>query len=470
VNTTKREEALLLIREMPSGQQENAIERLAQRTGDHVRTIEREVNAPQVELATIKADRQGLFADNALLRKRDRQVAPMSDEAYVGIAGDVVRAIEPHTEADPVALLVTLLTYVGNLIGRGPHVLVDGAHHSGRLFSLLTGKSSRSRKGTSERHIRSLLELVEPEWTHRVVSGLSSGEGLVYHVRDAVTVDGKLIDEGIADKRLMVVETEFASVLRRMNWRGSTLSTELRAAWDGGTLQTLTKNSPVRATGAHISVLAHVTARELRHELTDTEAANGFANRFLIHHVSRSQFLPRGGRMDTVNRVPLIRDLRASVEFARSIDRLEWGESGAMLWDGVYADLTADLPGLVGALTARVEAHAIRLAVLYALLDRSNRIEPRHLKPALAIVDHAVGSVRHIFADATGNTLANRILAHLDKAPGGELKQSELYRKLGAHTDSGLIEDANELLQSLGRARVEFRDTGGRPAKWVSKT
>jgi hypothetical protein len=62
-------------------------------------------------------------------------------------------------------------------------------------------------------------------------------------VRDG---DGKE-DQGVADKRLMVVETEFASVLKNMGREGNMLSPMTRQAWDSGNLRTLNKKNPVRA-------------------------------------------------------------------------------------------------------------------------------------------------------------------------------------------------------------------------------
>src|SRR5262245_51970520 len=40
--------------------------------------------------------------------------------AYHGLAGNIVRTIEPASEADPAALLVQTLVAFGNAIGRGP--------------------------------------------------------------------------------------------------------------------------------------------------------------------------------------------------------------------------------------------------------------------------------------------------------------------------------------------------------------
>src|SRR3712207_8613758 len=52
---------------------------------------------------------------------------------------------------------------------------------------------------------------------------------------------------------------------------GNTLSPVVRDAWDTGTLRNMTKNSPATATGAHVSIISHITIDELQRELSDTE-------------------------------------------------------------------------------------------------------------------------------------------------------------------------------------------------------
>ncbi len=121
-----------------------------------------------------------------------------------------------------------------------------------------------------------------PDWCKgNVASGLASGEGLIWNVRDPIKrkepireagkKTGKIIDyqeviadEGIDDKRLLVMESEFASVLQVCSRDRNTLSAVMRQAWDTGYLRTMTKNSPARATDAHISIVGHVTRDELR--------------------------------------------------------------------------------------------------------------------------------------------------------------------------------------------------------------
>src|SRR5215467_2467853 len=55
---------------------------------------------------------------------RDDFPAPPSAAAFHGLAGDIVYRIEPHTEADPTAILVQTLIAYGNAIGRAPFARV----------------------------------------------------------------------------------------------------------------------------------------------------------------------------------------------------------------------------------------------------------------------------------------------------------------------------------------------------------
>ena len=171
--------------------------------------------------------------------------------------------------------------------------------------------------------------------------------------------------------------------------------------------------------------------------------------------------------MNTVNIGPIVDRIRDAVRFANSVDQLTWGRTGDELWNGVYPELTRDLPGLVGSLTARCEANAVRLAVLFALLDESDRIESCHLKPALAVVDHCIASVKYIFRDSTGNPLANRIYAIVNDSGKGGLSRTELHRRLGGHEDGRLIDDAVTSLERLCRVTTEKKPGKGRPAQCI---
>ena len=196
-------------------------------------------------------------------------MAVTDQAAYYGLAGDAVKALEPHTEADWLACYS--LTVFGNLVGNLPHYQVESDKHHANLFTVQVGKSAKGRKGNRWRSRGAITHDADETWAaERNASGLSSGEGLINAVRDPVTKwDARekceeVIDPGIQDKRLMVTEPEFAGALAVMERHGNTLSPVIRNAWDGHRLQTLTKSSPLKATGAHVSIVAHITEAEVR--------------------------------------------------------------------------------------------------------------------------------------------------------------------------------------------------------------
>ncbi len=393
--------------------------------------------------------------------------------ALYGLPGDVVRAVEPHCEADPVAVLANVLTAFGNVAGRGAFARVGPDEHHLKLFIGLVGETAKGRKGTSWGPVRALLSAVDPDWAgERVMGGLSSGEGLIHAVRDEVRGIRKdeevVLDPGESDKRLQVLEGELAGVLKVMAREGNTLSPIVRHAWDGDRLRTMTKNSPTKSTGAHVSLIGHVTKAELLRHLGETEAANGFANRFLWLIVRRSKELPFGGKWETPS--DLARRLEDAVVFARVPRVIAWGASAKGQWEHVYGPLSEGKPGLFGAVTGRAEAQTLRLAALYAAMDQSAVIEREHLEAALALWDYAEESARYIFGDATGDPVADAILEALRNAGAGGLTRTEIRDLFKRHQSADRIDGALGELLGLGRVRHEREQTGGRPTeRWIAR-
>jgi hypothetical protein len=409
--------------------------------------------------------------------------APLAYAALHGLAGEVVEAIDPHTEADPAAILFQFLVAFGNMAGRHAFYRVESSRHYPNLFAVLVGQTSRARKGTSwQRAFRVLERGGDAEWARdRVVSGLSSGEGLIWEVRDPVSrrqpvrKDGRTtgsevveVDPGVNDKRALVIEEEFASVLQVGKREGSILGSVLRSAWDTGRLGTLVKSTPARATGAHISIISHITRTELIATIHQTQAHNGFLNRFLWVAVRRSKLLPYGGN-DT-DMTPLAARLEGAWRFASEREReITMTPAAGNRWGSEYERLTADRPGLLGAVTSRSEAQALRLALVYALLDRSEVIDVPHLDAALAAERYVAESARHTFGDATGDPFADEILSLL-KANAGGVGQLELINHFGRNRSKAEFERALGQLVAAGMARSEKTPTGKRPkVTWHAK-
>jgi hypothetical protein len=240
----------------------------------------------------------------------------------------------------------------------------------------------------------------------------------------------------------MVIEPEFAGVLSVMERPGNTLSRVLRDSWDRGDLATLTKNDPIRATGALISIIAHITAEELRQRLTSTDLANGFANRFLFMCVKRARVLPHGGALDGRVVDGLAERTSDAIKHARQYWRVEMDEAAKAEWEAVYPALSEGKLGLFGAAVARAEAQTVRLALVYALLDGDDHIRIPHLRAALAVWEYAEASARHIFGDAVGVPLADRILAALRAAGETGMTRTQISAALGRNIEAAKIDAA----------------------------
>jgi hypothetical protein len=386
--------------------------------------------------------------------------APPRPEAFHGLAGEVVAAVEPETEADPVAILVQFLAGFGNACGRTAYGAVGPRRHHGNLYAVLVGTTARGRKGTAWSWVEHLLGAADPDWLRdRVRSGLSSGEGLIHALRD--------LEGGGTDKRLLAIEEEFANVLRVALREGNILSGVLRKAFDSGNLCNLTRNNPLTATDTHVSLIGHVTRQELLAVMGKTEAFNGFAPRFLWACVRRSKLLPDGGGF------PELRPLAVRVQYvlrtAAEAGRFTRDAAARKLWHDEYPRLVAERPGLFGVLSSRAEVHVLRLSLVYALLDDAVKVRVEHLRAALAVWDYCERSLAYVFGDSTGNDMADQLRQALEAAGDLGMTGREIHGLFSRNATAKEIGEALGILRDAGEAEARVEATGKRgkpPTKW----
>jgi hypothetical protein len=438
-----------------------------------------------LEPARERTSRNGQHADERTATdphhpQDDMPQWPILDpKALDGLAGEVVRVIGPHTEADDVALLVQILLAFGNVIGRKPHCVAEADYHALNEFAVLVGTTAKGRKGSSAGHVRRLFGRVDRVWTEdRIQGGLSSGEGLVWAVRDPIVKSEAIrekgrptgeyqevtVDVGVSDKRLLILEAELAATLRVLSRDGNTLSAIVRQAWDDGRLRILTKNTPAQATGAHISLVGHITRDELLRYLDSIEAGNGYGNRHLWCCVRRSKTLPEGGSLDDAALNDLVKRLRRAIDAAARVDVITRDEDARAIWREVYPELSEGKPGLLGAMTSRGEAHVMRLSAIYALLDCSPIVKSQHLLAALALWEYCEESARFIFGASLGDPVADEILRLLRTNNQG-LTRTEISNHFGRNKSSAQITRALQVLVEQGLAMSEKQGTEGRTAE-----
>lgn len=375
-------------------------------------------------------------------------------EAYHGVLGEIVAAVAPMTEADPVAILGSLLAFSGACMGH-MRTIYAGSTQAANLFVALVGDSSTGRKGTAASIARDVMTAAYPEWQKLIVAGLGSGEGLIGHL--------KRVED--TEHRAIVLESEFGRLLTVMSREGSTLSPVVRDAWDGVPMGRFLAREQSLVTWHHVSIAAHVTMLELKQKLTSTEAGNGFGNRFMWLAVRRTKLVPFPvSPRDIVT--PYVHSLYRAIEMAQTAHELKLSDLAADRWETLYGEISArSRYGLLGSLLARSESQTMRLALLYALLDRSTEVGAQHLAAAEAMWAYAERSVVHIFGESTGDRHADALLKYLDDGP----VEWMAARKMLGLRYSAELEEAVKTLVSIGLAEVVIvpRASGGRPNRVI---
>jgi hypothetical protein len=413
-------------------------------------------------------------------------------------AGDIVRALAPHTEADPAALLLHLLAAMGNFADHDWFTVAEETPHPPKIFVIFVGPSGTGRKGTAWHRILALLDrcpALDGWLGHRVYrgGGLSSGEGLIARVRDerlapddqdalrrlaaGLPVDAqwepprnrdrdwnraRLREEG----RLLTVETEFGRVLRVLQRDGNTLGPIIRQAFDGRHLRVLTKEEAV-ASLAHITILGHTTRDTLTRLLDDEDLLGGTAPRFLFAAVRRHHLRPDGGAPPASVVDSLVERLNAVCVWLSQPappSPLEWDAPAHALWVDVYPALTREIGGTVGVVLNRRDAYAKRLALVYALLDRSTVIREPHLRAALAVLRFAEDSAKFIWGAGLPPE-ADRVMSAL--RADGPLTRTQVTALFGKKAPPHLNRTLQDLVE-MGRIQIRTEPTGGRPRQVIA--
>jgi hypothetical protein len=239
----------------------------------------------------------------------------------------------------------------------------------------------------------------------------------------------------------------------------------------------MTRNNPQKSTHSHGTIIGHITRSELLRHLTEEKLGSGIANRFLFVLVKRSRVLPFGGGEDPITDEQ-VKSLEKAIEFGKRPRNIEFsheiedGVSAREPWEEVYPDLSEGKPGLFGAVVSRAEAQVRRLATVYAVLDCSDEVRCSHLLAALGVWQYAEESAHYIFAERTGDELADLIFEELKAASPDGLTRTQISELFSRHVKATRIRAALRTLEESGKAYMKRQKTGERGApteRWYAR-
>ena len=407
-------------------------------------------------------------ADSPITKKEETSHPPVAESViFGGPLGELVDLIDSgkHTEADPVGVFATLLSGTGVLIGpTGPHVMIGSIRHPLLIWPLLFGSTGTGRKGESE-GVASLFLNQGPGFKELRASGLSTGEGLIERIRDVVDEDD---DGGTEDKRLFLVEPEFAAVLARTKRDGNTLAAVLRQAWDGGALSVLNRKA-YKASSSHIGLVAHVTPREFRMKLAESDMSGGSYNRYLPLYVDRAKRLPIPDPISEDVIAVWGARLAGIVTKARNeaSANIIMSPGARALWsDSLYDEFsgTDDADEVWTEFVRRAAPYCLRIAGLHAVIDGRGQISREDLEAAGALVRYSVHTARYVLDRQARDPRLERVRRAVVVAGDVGLSRAEVSALFSRNLPKkALVELLDQLTESDDFKIVE-RSTGGRPA------
>ncbi len=399
------------------------------------------------------------------------------DAVFDCYLGHLVHCIAPYTEADPIAILVSLIAAAGVHLGPGPHVQIGDDRHPLLVWPLIIGRTATGRKGASWSTARRLLTAADREFfASNVRSGLTSGEGLAAVFtpdHPGTTPDHKpgpppgpgALPPG--DRRLLVYEPEWAAVMARMKREGNALSATLRAAWEGGDLSTMNVAARI-ARGTHIGIVAHISPAEFRTKVTTTDMAGGTYNRFLPIAVARSQFLPLAPGIPPAVLDETAFDLATRLLHGTRIGALGFTPTATHAWRRLYIEFGTDHgdDGPLGEFLGRTAPYCLRIAGIHATLDGHTTINTHHLTTAAALTRYATNTARILF---TNNHQLSRLAAWIAEAgPQGRTRKEITTGFFQGNARSAEIQPLLHELITAGRIEMTLRpraDGRGRPTE-----
>lgn len=416
------------------------------------------------------------FYDEQFEIKAPPMFPTISDTAYYGLTGQFVELATRNSEADKVAVLMSFLCAMAAINGSDKFLMVGESKFPARLYSVLVGNTARARKGTSLQPVRRILKKIEDEIKKNLPhyeflpiadGGLSSGEGLIYAIRDeSIEIDddtGLPIDPGVEDKRLFLIEEEFANVLKMSQRPGNVLSAILRRAWDAlCALSPMTKNNRLSSTNPHINLLAHITRQELTLLLGEADRYNGYANRFLWCCVRRTKRLPEPKKMDDSELTEISKKIANN--FCNIADKNEIILSAETneLWHKLYYEVSVDLPGIIGSMTSRAETQILRIAMIYCLIDGTTNISSNHLEAAFAVWNFSKESTVYLFSFHNPEDRDPETTLFIDALSEKDLSQSDVSNLFCGHKTSRELNVFLSELESMNLIRQTKLKTSGR--------
>lgn len=381
----------------------------------------------------------------------------LKEEAYYGILGQIIKFLSGKTEADDASLLLHAITVFGAMNMGTTTFKALGQGFKTNLYTAVVGPTYSGRKGTAWSLIESIFKKANPEWFKvHTMSGLNTGAGLLNTLK------------ALNEFNCLIIEEEYHRLATASGIKENPLSSILRCAYDGRSLQNMTKEDPIRIPYSNISLIVHSTPFELKLLLRPVDLANGLANRFIWIYSERQCLIPHLQNSYITLPNELEQKLKGAVEYGHSCNSISIDGDAEAYWIELYTSGKLQPPdGKLGELFARAANHILRVSLIYAIGDKDSYIRAQHIQAAYALWEYSYESSIYIFNQSLTSD-AIKVMESLKIHQ--KLKRSsithEVFKRNHRREEIDNIE--KELLsKNLIEISIDKNETG-RPTTWWS--
>ncbi|MEU8403182.1 DUF3987 domain-containing protein [Nonomuraea sp. NPDC048892] len=353
------------------------------------------------------------------------QVSPI---VFSGFLGKAVLTLIPHSEADPVGILASLLSAFSAAIDNGPRVHYGTQTQTLSTWTVLVGNTGQGRKGTATRAALDIVRTALPDWSKATILEGCPQSGPAY-VSTLADMNGTAL----------MLEEEFADLLK-VSARYKSMGKALRRSWEGASISNRTKEAVIQVDAPHVAIVGNVTPTEWASSIGKADKAGGTLNRFLPLYVERSKKIKLSEQISADDWAalirPLAREFRQAVMTARNTDEVTVSPTALKLWDDKLSELIDGLSigrEAMEQFAARAADYVWRLSALYALADQRDEITTQDLEAAVGLVAYMCDSVTYLTPELSGGqsqeSLALKIEQFVKGAGEEGVPATLLYRK-----------------------------------------
>jgi len=378
---------------------------------------------------------------------------PPPDSAIYGWVGDYCTLVGPTTESPLAFQLGVALTTVGAMMGRQVCVRYNSDPLYSNLFTVLVGKSNKTRKDTAIK--RTIRVLTEP---------MTSGASMINHGITVVRNVGSsqaLLNDLREHQNVLLYITELSTLIGNARRKGTeTITPTMIEAFDTPTvMHNKAMGNQIEARFPYLSMLAAVQPEILTSLMTSDDMSSGFANRILFVCGAPTAPLPMAPELDwTAMRDLFLHLWRVRQTYAEGT-MLKLSPAAVELWSDWYVkDWHAEAANAEEeALRQRHHVFIMKIALIYSICDGLQEIRVDHLERAIAFCEwmwHHVRELSGAWGRSINGQIETRIINALSKR--GPMKRRDLQMVCGSRKWSGTeFSDVFERMAKNGTVVVD---------------